>query len=73
LKKTQLKKLIPAGFARESLSAKYNEIMSIQRLFKRHPKEIAAVIVELICDDSSAKNLVRFFVAIPGARTNAYF
>jgi glutamate-1-semialdehyde aminotransferase len=49
LKKTQLTNSIPAGFARESLSAKYNEIMSVQRLFKRHLKEIAAVIVELIC------------------------
>jgi glutamate-1-semialdehyde 2,1-aminomutase len=40
---------IPAGFARETLSAKYNDIMSVQRLFARHPKEVAAVIVEPIC------------------------
>jgi glutamate-1-semialdehyde 2,1-aminomutase len=40
---------VPAGFARETLSAKYNDIMSVQRLFARHPKEIAAVIVEPIC------------------------
>jgi glutamate-1-semialdehyde 2,1-aminomutase len=40
---------VPAGFARETLSAKYNDIMSVQRLFARHRKEIAAVIVEPIC------------------------
>jgi len=40
---------VPGGFARETLSAKYNDIMSVQRLFARHPKEIAAVIVEPIC------------------------
>jgi glutamate-1-semialdehyde 2,1-aminomutase len=40
---------VPHGFARETLSATYNEIMSVQRLFKRHPREIAAVIVEPVC------------------------
>ncbi|HEY2920547.1 MAG TPA: glutamate-1-semialdehyde 2,1-aminomutase [Candidatus Binatia bacterium] len=40
---------VPPGFARETLSAKYSEIMSVQRLFKRHPREIAAVIIEPIC------------------------
>jgi len=40
---------VPAGFARETLSAKYNDIMSVQRLFARHPKDVAAVIVEPIC------------------------
>jgi glutamate-1-semialdehyde 2,1-aminomutase len=40
---------VPAGFVRETLSAKYNDIMSVQRLFARHPKEVAAVIVEPIC------------------------
>ncbi len=40
---------VPPGFASETLSAKYNDIMSLQRLFKRYPKEIAAVIIEPIC------------------------
>jgi glutamate-1-semialdehyde 2,1-aminomutase len=40
---------VPAGFVRETLSAKYNDIMSVQKLFTRHPKEVAAVIVEPIC------------------------
>jgi glutamate-1-semialdehyde 2,1-aminomutase len=40
---------VPPGFARETLLAKYNDIMSVQRLFARHPNEIAAVIVEPIC------------------------
>jgi glutamate-1-semialdehyde 2,1-aminomutase len=40
---------VPRGFARETLSAKYNEIMSVQRLFDKYPEQVAAVIVEPIC------------------------
>ncbi len=40
---------VPAGFARETLTAKYNDIQSLQSLFNRHGKAIAAVIVEPIC------------------------
>ena len=40
---------VPPGFARETLSAKYNEIMSVQRLFDKYPKQVAAVIVEPVC------------------------
>jgi len=40
---------VPAGFARETLIAKYNDIHSLQNLFSRHGKNIAAVIVEPIC------------------------
>jgi len=40
---------VPAGFARETLSAKYNEIMSVQRLFDKYPEQVAAVIVEPVC------------------------
>lgn len=40
---------VPTGFARETLLAKYNEITSVQRLFKQHSKEVAAVIIEPIC------------------------
>jgi glutamate-1-semialdehyde 2,1-aminomutase len=40
---------VPHGFARETLSAKYNEIMSVQRLFDKYPKQVAAVIVEPVC------------------------
>jgi len=40
---------VPPGFARETLLARYNEIMSVQRLFRQHPKQIAAVIIEPIC------------------------
>jgi glutamate-1-semialdehyde 2,1-aminomutase len=40
---------VPASFARETLTAKYNEIQSVQKLFDRYGKKIAAVIVEPIC------------------------
>ena len=40
---------VPAGFARETLTAKYNDIQSLQKLFDRYGKTIAAVIVEPIC------------------------
>jgi len=40
---------VPAGFARETLTAKYNDINSVQRLFSKHGKNIAAVIVEPVC------------------------
>jgi glutamate-1-semialdehyde 2,1-aminomutase len=40
---------VPASFARETLTAKYNDIQSLQKLFDRYSKAIAAVIVEPIC------------------------
>src|SRR3989338_697728 len=39
---------IPADFAKHTLVANYNDLNSIEQLFKRHPKEIAAIIVEPI-------------------------
>ena len=40
---------VPASFARETLTARYNDNQSVQKLFSRYGKEIAAVIVEPIC------------------------
>lgn len=40
---------VPRGFARETLTAGYNDTESLQRVFERHGKNIAAVIVEPIC------------------------
>jgi glutamate-1-semialdehyde 2,1-aminomutase len=40
---------VPDGFARETLTARYNDIKSVQRIFARQGKNIAAVIVEPIC------------------------
>jgi glutamate-1-semialdehyde 2,1-aminomutase len=40
---------VPPSFARETLTAKYNDSNSLQRLFSQHGKNIAAVIVEPIC------------------------
>lgn len=40
---------IPRGFARETLVATFNDFGSVERLFNRYYKDIAAVIVEPIC------------------------
>ena len=40
---------VPPGFARETLVATFNDVGSVERLFNRHEKDIAAVIVEPIC------------------------
>lgn len=40
---------IPRSFTRETLIAKYNDVISVQRLFQRFGGQIAAVIVEPVC------------------------
>ncbi|MGE5217090.1 MAG: glutamate-1-semialdehyde 2,1-aminomutase [Chloroflexota bacterium] len=40
---------VPDGFARETLTAKYNDITSLQKTFAKHGKSIAAVIIEPVC------------------------
>lgn len=40
---------VPRGFARETLTARYNDIHSVQALFRKHTKDIAAIIIEPIC------------------------
>jgi glutamate-1-semialdehyde 2,1-aminomutase len=40
---------IPRGFARETLIATFNDLGSVEKLFYRHGKSIAAVIVEPVC------------------------
>ncbi len=40
---------VPASIARETLTAKYNDLASVQKLFHRYGKDIAAVIVEPVC------------------------
>ncbi|TDA69342.1 MAG: glutamate-1-semialdehyde-2,1-aminomutase [Clostridia bacterium] len=37
---------VPAAFARETLTAQYNDLDSVEALFRQYPEEIAAVIVE---------------------------
>ncbi|MGD0114583.1 MAG: glutamate-1-semialdehyde 2,1-aminomutase [Dehalococcoidia bacterium] len=37
---------VPASYAQETLVARYNDVQSVERLFQRHGREIAAVIVE---------------------------
>ena len=40
---------VPASIARETLTARYNDLQSVQKLFDRYGKDIAAVIVEPVC------------------------
>ena len=40
---------VPKGFARETLTATYNDFQFVQRIFDRCGKDIAAIIVEPIC------------------------
>lgn len=40
---------VPASIARETLTARYNDLQSVQKLFDRYGKNIAAVIVEPVC------------------------
>ena len=40
---------VPRAFARETLLARFNDLASVEKLFQRHEKSIAAIIVEPIC------------------------
>jgi len=40
---------VPSGFAKETLVAKYNDVISVSKLFEKHGKDVAALIVEPIC------------------------
>jgi glutamate-1-semialdehyde 2,1-aminomutase len=40
---------VPRGFARETLVATFNDVGSVEQLFSRYGKSIAAIIVEPVC------------------------
>jgi glutamate-1-semialdehyde 2,1-aminomutase len=40
---------VPGGFARETLVATFNDIDSVEKIFDRHGKSVAALIVEPVC------------------------
>ena len=40
---------VPEGFARETLTASYNDIASVHRIFDARREDIAAIIVEPVC------------------------
>jgi glutamate-1-semialdehyde 2,1-aminomutase len=40
---------VPSGFAKETLVAKYNDVISVSKLFEQHGKNVAALIVEPVC------------------------
>ncbi len=37
---------VPAAYAQNTLTARYNDLSSVEQVFQRYPKEIAAVIIE---------------------------
>jgi len=55
---------VPPGFAKETLVAKYNDVISVRKLFERHGKNIAALIVEPVCGNMGVippdKNFLAF-------------
>jgi len=55
---------VPAGFAKETLVAKYNDVISVSKLFEQHGKNVAALIVEPVCGNMGvippAKVFLRF-------------
>jgi glutamate-1-semialdehyde 2,1-aminomutase len=55
---------VPSGFAKETLVAKYNDVMSVSKLFEQHGKNVAALIVEPVCGNMGvippAKAFLRF-------------
>jgi len=40
---------VPRSFAKETLVAQYNDPLSVREMFKKHGREIAALIVEPVC------------------------
>src|SRR3990172_2934183 len=55
---------VPSAFAKETLVAKYNDVISVSKLFEQHSKNIAALIVEPVCGNMGvippAKVFLRF-------------
>jgi glutamate-1-semialdehyde 2,1-aminomutase len=55
---------VPPGFAKETLVAKYNDVISVSKLFEQHGKNVAALIVEPVCGNMGvippAKVFLRF-------------
>ena len=55
---------VPRGFAKETLVAKYNDVISVRKLFEQHGKNIAALIVEPVCGNMGVippdKNFLTF-------------
>jgi len=54
---------VPAAIARETLTARYNDLPSVQKLFDRYANQIAAVIVEPVCGNMGVIAPERDFLA----------
>ncbi|MBI2533418.1 MAG: glutamate-1-semialdehyde 2,1-aminomutase [Deltaproteobacteria bacterium] len=63
---------IPPGFAKETLVAKYNDVMSVSNLFERHGKNIAALIVEPVCGNMGVIPPAKDFLRLLRRLTRRY-
>jgi len=58
---------VPAATVRDTLVARYNDLESVEQLFRQHPEEIAAVIVEPVAGNMGVVPPVNGFLS--GLRT----
>lgn len=63
---------VPPGFAKETLVAKYNDVISVRKLFERHGKNIAALIVEPVCGNMGVIPPDKDFLAFLRRLTRRY-
>lgn len=54
---------VPRGFARETLTARYNDIASVKKIYDLHGSNIAAIIVEPICGNMGVIKPIAGFLA----------
>ncbi len=63
---------VPSGFAKETLVAKYNDVISVSKLFEKHGKDVAALIVEPICGNMGVIPPAKVFLSFLRRLTRRY-
>jgi glutamate-1-semialdehyde 2,1-aminomutase len=63
---------VPSGFAKETLVAKYNDVISVSKLFERHGKNVAALIVEPVCGNMGVIPPAKVFLSFLRRLTRRY-
>jgi glutamate-1-semialdehyde 2,1-aminomutase len=63
---------VPSGFAKETLVAKYNDVISVSRLFEQHGKNVAALIVEPVCGNMGVIPPAKGFLSFLRRLTRRY-
>jgi glutamate-1-semialdehyde 2,1-aminomutase len=63
---------IPSGFAKETLVAKYNDVISVSKLFEQHGKNVAALIVEPVCGNMGVIPPAKVFLSFLRRLTRRY-